>query len=481
MNNEKYRLQDLVDMGFFQTLQEKLNKIYNFPSAIIDDEGMVLTASGWQEVCTKFHRLHPEAAKECVKSDQYIVNHLHEANPSVCYQCPHGLIDTAIPIIVDGEHYGSFFTGQFFFDTPNLGDYRKRAEMYGFNESAYIKAVEKVPVWTKEQLDNYHFFVKGIIEIISGTALKAKNEIRFQEELIASQSLYHDLVDTAQDLIWQCDAEGRYIFLNPAWETVFGYKIEEMLGKKFTDFQAPEWAARDLKEFERLMKGNTVKGLETVHLAKNGEEINLVFNAKFIRDIDGNILGTRGTAFDLTEFRKMEHSLRENEKKYRSLIASMNEGLALHKVVYDTANQAIDYEIIEVNTAFERQTGISNEVVKNKLASVVYNVSPAPYLDQYAEVAQTGKPIQFETYFPPLDKHFDISVFSPEKGWFATIFSDITNRKKTDEKIQFQLTELKRFNAIMVEREIKMIQLKQEVNALCKQLKLPDKYQIPSI
>jgi len=481
VKTKKLKLIDLIDIGFFQGLQEKLNNIYSFPSAIIDNEGTILTATGWQDACTLFHRVHPEAAKECVKSDQYIVNHLHEADSSVCYQCPHGLIDSAIPIIVDGEHYGSFFTGQFFFKPPDHEFYKKRAQLYHFDEKAYIEAIEKVPVWTQEQLDNYHFFVKGIIEIISGTALKAKNEIRYQEELIVSQTSYHDLVETAQDLIWQCDAEGRYIYLNPAWETVFGYKIEEMLGKRFTDFQTPEWATRDLKEFERLLKGNTVKGLETVHLAKNGQEINLVFNAKFIRDSEGKVLGTRGTAFDLTEFRKMERSLRENEKKYRSLIASMNEGLALHRVVYDKTNQAVDYEIIEVNTAFERQTGISNEVVKNKLASWVYNVSPAPYLDQYAEVAQTGKPIQFETYFPPLDKHFDISVFSPQKGWFATIFSDITERKKTDEKLQFQLYELKRFNAIMVERELKMVQLKQEVNELCNRLKLPDKYHIPSI
>ena len=51
-----------------------------------------------------------------------------------------------------------------------------------------------------------------------------------------SESLYHDLVETAQDLIWQCDWEGRYVYLNPAWEGVLGYNLDAMLGKPFTDF-----------------------------------------------------------------------------------------------------------------------------------------------------------------------------------------------------------------------------------------------------
>lgn len=140
-----------------------------------------------------------------------------------------------------------------------------------------------------------------------------------------AESLYRDLVETAQDLIWQCDAEGRYTFLNNAWKEVFGYEVEEMLGKKFTDFQTKEWAERDLKEFDRLLKGNTISGLETVHLAKNGKEINLVFNAKLVLDELGRILGTRGTAFNITERKRIERALRESEEKYRLLVENQND------------------------------------------------------------------------------------------------------------------------------------------------------------
>ncbi len=134
---------------------------------------------------------------------------------------------------------------------------------------------------------------------------------RAEENLRKSEALYHSLVETSQDLIWQCDSQGRYIYLNLAWEQVFGYELDEMLGKKFSDFQSPEIAARDLIEFNRLIEGNSVSGFETTHIGKSGNEIHLVFNALFMSDENGNIIGTSGTAYDITERKNLEKNLTE--------------------------------------------------------------------------------------------------------------------------------------------------------------------------
>jgi ligand-binding sensor protein len=82
----EYRLKDILDISLLQSLQDRLNKIYAFPSAVIENDGEVLTAVAWQEVCTKFHRQHPECRKACIKSDQYILDHLDEADPAVVVQ-----------------------------------------------------------------------------------------------------------------------------------------------------------------------------------------------------------------------------------------------------------------------------------------------------------------------------------------------------------------------------------------------------------
>jgi PAS domain S-box-containing protein len=142
------------------------------------------------------------------------------------------------------------------------------------------------------------------------------------EALKKSEAMYQSLVETSQDLIWQCDAEGRYAYLNPAWEQVFGYKIEEMLGKKFTDFQSPEIAERDQKEFTHLMQGNKVTGFETSHLGRDGNEIYLVFNAKPVTDETGVSVGALGTAYDITARKQAEDALRASEARYRQAITA---------------------------------------------------------------------------------------------------------------------------------------------------------------
>jgi len=134
-----------------------------------------------------------------------------------------------------------------------------------------------------------------------------------EESLKRSEALYHDLVETSQDLIWQSDAQGRYVYLNPAWEAVFGYRVDEMLGKRFADFQTPDRAKQDSSEFARLLKGSQTKGYETVHIGRDGREIHLLFNAKAVRDSAGTITGTRGTAYDITERKRIEDAVRERE------------------------------------------------------------------------------------------------------------------------------------------------------------------------
>jgi hypothetical protein len=55
-----HKLEDLIDIKLVQELHDKLNVIYSFPSAIIDNDGQVLTAVAWQDICTKFSPINLE-------------------------------------------------------------------------------------------------------------------------------------------------------------------------------------------------------------------------------------------------------------------------------------------------------------------------------------------------------------------------------------------------------------------------------------
>jgi signal transduction histidine kinase/CheY-like chemotaxis protein/PAS domain-containing protein len=120
--------------------------------------------------------------------------------------------------------------------------------------------------------------------------------------------------------------------------------------------------------------------------------------------------------------------LRDSEHRFRSLYESMSEGLAIHEMVFDNKEQAIDYRILEVNPMFESLTGLDRHQVVGRLASEVYGMQPPPFLDTYARVAQSGNADHFDQWFDPMGKAFSISVFCHAKNRFATVFEDITSR-----------------------------------------------------
>ena len=182
-----------------------------------------------------------------------------------------------------------------------------------------------------------------VATVLMGVLLRTEERnLMAYEEVETSRALYLNLIETSQDLIWRCDIDGCYTYLNPAWEKVFGYKIDEMLGKKFTDFQTTEYAERDKEEFTRLLQGNTIQGLETVHIGKDGREIHLVFNAKFLVDEHGNPAGTSGTAYDNTLRKQAEMQLNSVTSRQEAILAAVPDIIMEVDInkVYTWANQA---------------------------------------------------------------------------------------------------------------------------------------------
>lgn len=136
------------------------------------------------------------------------------------------------------------------------------------------------------------------------------------------------------------------------------------------------------------------------------------------------------------KLKQSEKELKLNEEKYHSLYSSMSEGSTLVEIIYDESKKPLDYRILDANDAVLSMLGTSKERVIGKKASEVYDMDITPYLDAFSQVAHTGKPVRFENYYPKLKKYFLISVFSPSKGKFATIFADITEQKKIEIEIE---------------------------------------------
>jgi PAS domain S-box-containing protein len=117
------------------------------------------------------------------------------------------------------------------------------------------------------------------------------------------------------------------------------------------------------------------------------------------------------------------------------VLENFTNGFAFHEIILDKDGKPHDYRFLYANTAFEKLTGLKIENIIGKTALEVLPGLEKYWIDIYGKVAMTGETVQFEHYSQVLDKYYLVNAFSPKKGYFITIFSDVTNIKKNEEEI----------------------------------------------
>ena len=111
-------------------------------------------------------------------------------------------------------------------------------------------------------------------------------------------------------------------------------------------------------------------------------------------------------------------------------------GYALHKIVMDETGKPIDYEFIEVNKAFEKLTGVKgSDIVGKNVTEAIPGIEKGEFdwISFYGKVALEETEDSFEQFSEPLGKHYSVQVYSPQKGYFVTIFTNISEQKSISE------------------------------------------------
>ena len=167
-------LSELIGIGELELLCQSFTSMTGAVTAIVDIEGNLLAATGWQEICTRFHRVHPVTAARCRESDTTLACLLKEGFPYRIYKCRNGLVDVAVPITVEGIHVANFFTGQFFFNLPDRAFFVRQAGEFGFDREEYLRALDRVPIFSEEHIRKMMGFLSRLARLISEMALYTK-------------------------------------------------------------------------------------------------------------------------------------------------------------------------------------------------------------------------------------------------------------------------------------------------------------------
>ncbi len=128
--------------------------------------------------------------------------------------------------------------------------------------------------------------------------------------------------------------------------------------------------------------------------------------------------------------------LQRSEERYRTLFRTMTEGFAVNEIILDDDGRPCDFRYLEVNPAFESQTGLKAEDIVGRTVRELFPDTEPVWIERYGKVALTGEPAHFEERFGPLGRWFEVSVYRTEHGRFAVVFFDTTGRKEAAQALE---------------------------------------------
>ncbi len=302
-------LSELVDIGELRGLCESFTAITGAVTAVLDREGNVLVATGWQDICTQFHRVNPATCARCQESDTDLADHLKKGDAYNIYKCKNGMVDVAVPITIAGEHVANFFTGQFFLEPPKKTFFLRQADEFGFDKSAYISAMERAPVFSAEEVKSMMEFFTRLAKVMGEMGLA---KLRLQQANTKLQTSAA-IIQSSQDAIVRISLDGTIESWNAGAEKVFGYTSSEAIGSPLQMLTPQDRIDEELEIVSRTSRGERVSHFETVRRRKDGQLINVSISNSPILDEAGRVIGASIIARDITESKQVAKTLQKRQ------------------------------------------------------------------------------------------------------------------------------------------------------------------------
>ncbi|MEN6461189.1 MAG: PocR ligand-binding domain-containing protein [Syntrophomonas sp.] len=308
-----YRLTDLLDISQLEQLLKSFYAIAKVGMAILDVDGTVLVNIGWQPICVNFHRVCPASAQNCKTSDLYINSHLHE-KPYITYKCLNGLIDCAAPIIADNQHLGTVFTGQFLNEPPDEDFFRQQACQLGFDETAYLKALQDVPLIPTGQVETIMAFYAQLAQLLASMGLDRMRQLDAWKTIKEREERLTVVLEESHDGFWDWDLDDGTAYYSSRWTEILGYSQDEIEPyiSSWENLIHPEDRASVMKNLQSHYTGTTDRyEAEYRMLAKSGEWRWIQGRGKaLIRNEKGQAKRVAGTHIDVTECKHAHEKLR---------------------------------------------------------------------------------------------------------------------------------------------------------------------------
>ena len=292
------------------------------------------------------------------------------------------------------------------------------------------------------------------------------------------------IVNSSDDAIIGKDLDGVITSWNNGAERLFGYTAQEAIGRPITMLIPPDRQHEEPEILARLKRGESVNHFETVRLRKNRSPLEISLTISPIKDATGRVIGASKIARDITERKQAEDALRASEERYRTLFDF--DPVAIYSCDASGVIQQFNRRAAELwgrepasgdtderfcgSFKLFRPDGSFMPHEQCPMAEVIAGKIPAAHDAEVLIERPDGSRVTVVVNIRPLKTE------GGEITGAINCFYDITQRKQAEEalaqshaQLQLHAEELARFNSVAVGRELRMIELKKEINELCQQ------------
>ena len=254
-----------------------------------------------------------------------------------------------------------------------------------------------------------------------------------EEALRASEERFRVAALAVSNLIWTNNIQGMMEGEQPGWAQFTGQTPEEYQGYGWARAVHPDDAQPTIEAWNAAVAENRQFEFEHRVRRHDGAWRSCSIRAVPVIGGDGEIREWVGVHNDITERKQAEEALRKSEARYRTLFDSMDEGFCMIEPLFDENDTPHDYRFLEVNPAFEKQSGLT-QVVGRTLKELVPGIERY-WIETYGEVALTGQPVHVENYVAEMNRWFDVNalrVGESASRRVVCLFTDISERKNAE-------------------------------------------------
>ncbi|MDM5198063.1 PAS domain S-box protein [Fictibacillus enclensis] len=274
--------------------------------------------------------------------------------------------------------------------------------------------------WTHGTIvNNQLLYLKGILSPISDGK--------------AALELHKSVIEKQADPAVMIDLETNVLAINPAFEELFGWSQDEMIGRTLPNIP-PLLYPSFLHYLEVAKTGQKIANLETHRLKKNRELLNVSVTVSPVKDENGNVIALSAVTRDISKRKQIEWELvrktaelKEANKRCETILQSITDG-------FYTLDEELRFTYM--NKPLQKMWKIPAEELLGKVISDAFPVVlQHPFKEHFRKTIEQQVPCNFQVYSDTFDKYFDIRTYPTDNG-VAVFLKDYTELQNVLQRLQ---------------------------------------------